>query len=65
MQLCSEIGMLFQGSALFDSLTITENVLFPMQMFSEKAKKSNKTEPVFASRGLKVFIMYSICILRN
>jgi phospholipid/cholesterol/gamma-HCH transport system ATP-binding protein len=30
----SELGMLFQGSALFDSLNIQENVLFPLQMFS-------------------------------
>jgi phospholipid/cholesterol/gamma-HCH transport system ATP-binding protein len=30
-----EIGMLFQGSALFDSLTVEENVMFPLNMFSE------------------------------
>lgn len=29
----SEIGMLFQGSALFDSLTVLENVMFPLKMF--------------------------------
>lgn len=29
-----EMGMLFQGSALFDSMTVVENVLFPMEMFS-------------------------------
>lgn len=29
-----EIGMLFQGSALFDSLTVEENVRFPMDMFT-------------------------------
>jgi phospholipid/cholesterol/gamma-HCH transport system ATP-binding protein len=28
----TEIGMLFQGNALFDSLTIEENVMFPLQM---------------------------------
>ena len=27
-----EMGMLFQGSALFDSMTVVENVLFPMEM---------------------------------
>lgn len=31
----TEIGMLFQGNALFDSLTIEENVMFPLQMHSE------------------------------
>jgi phospholipid/cholesterol/gamma-HCH transport system ATP-binding protein len=30
-----EIGMLFQGGALFDSLNVEENVMFPLNMFSE------------------------------
>lgn len=34
-----EIGMLFQGSALFDSMTVEENVRFPLEMFSNKSKK--------------------------
>lgn len=34
-ELRSELGMLFQGSALFDSLSVQENVLFPLRMFSE------------------------------
>jgi len=29
-----EIGMLFQGGALFDSLTVEENVIFPLNMFT-------------------------------
>jgi phospholipid/cholesterol/gamma-HCH transport system ATP-binding protein len=33
-----EMGMLFQGSALFSSLTVEENILFPLQMFSSMAK---------------------------
>jgi phospholipid/cholesterol/gamma-HCH transport system ATP-binding protein len=32
-----EIGMLFQGSALFDSLTVEQNVRFPLDMFSDKS----------------------------
>lgn len=32
----SEIGMLFQGSALFDSLTVEQNVRFPLDMFTTK-----------------------------
>ncbi|MGI6231514.1 MAG: ABC transporter ATP-binding protein [Prevotella sp.] len=31
-----EMGMTFQGSALFDSLTVRENVQFPLDMFSNK-----------------------------
>lgn len=30
-----QIGMLFQGSALFDSLTVQENVMFPLNMFTD------------------------------
>jgi phospholipid/cholesterol/gamma-HCH transport system ATP-binding protein len=42
-----EIGMLFQGSALFDSLTVEQNVLFPLDMFTtdsaeEKKKRVNE-----------------------
>jgi phospholipid/cholesterol/gamma-HCH transport system ATP-binding protein len=29
------IGMLFQGSALFDSITVEENIMFPLDMFTE------------------------------
>jgi phospholipid/cholesterol/gamma-HCH transport system ATP-binding protein len=31
-----EIGMLFQGSALFDSMSVEENVMFPLSMFTMK-----------------------------
>ena len=34
----SKIGMVFQGSALFDSMTIAENVMFPLQMFTKMSK---------------------------
>lgn len=34
-----QIGMLFQGSALFDSLTVEENVRFPLDMFTTKTPK--------------------------
>jgi phospholipid/cholesterol/gamma-HCH transport system ATP-binding protein len=42
-----EIGMLFQGSALFDSLTVQQNVMFPLDMFTkdttrEKLKRVNE-----------------------
>ena len=43
----NSIGMLFQGNALFDSMTVEENVKFPLDMFSdlkeaEKIAKVNK-----------------------
>lgn len=34
-----EVGMLFQGSALFDSLTVLENVIYPLEMFSPRSKE--------------------------
>lgn len=34
-ELRRKIGMLFQGGALFDSMTVEENVMFPMKMFSD------------------------------
>ncbi|MFP5042585.1 ABC transporter ATP-binding protein [Parasediminibacterium sp. JCM 36343] len=42
-----QIGMLFQGSALFDSMTVEQNVLFPLDMFTkltqeEKKKRANE-----------------------
>jgi len=35
-QLRQDIGMVFQGSALFDSLTVEENVMFPIKMFTNQ-----------------------------
>lgn len=40
-----EIGMLFQGSALFDSLTVEQNVMFPLNMFTDM-KPREKIERV-------------------
>jgi phospholipid/cholesterol/gamma-HCH transport system ATP-binding protein len=37
-----EIGMLFQGTALFDSLTVEENVRFPLDMFTEQTMEEKQ-----------------------
>jgi phospholipid/cholesterol/gamma-HCH transport system ATP-binding protein len=37
-----EIGMLFQGSALFDSLNVEENVMFPLNMFTNMSLKEKR-----------------------
>ena len=37
-----QIGMLFQGSALFDSMTVEQNVMFPLDMFSGLSYKDRK-----------------------
>jgi phospholipid/cholesterol/gamma-HCH transport system ATP-binding protein len=35
----SEIGMLFQASALFNSLSVEENILFPLQMYTKMSQE--------------------------
>lgn len=42
-----EIGMLFQGSALFDSMTVFQNVMFPLEMFSSMSAKEKKKRAEF------------------
>lgn len=37
-----QIGMLFQGGALFDSQTLEENVMFPLDMFSDMSRSEKK-----------------------
>jgi phospholipid/cholesterol/gamma-HCH transport system ATP-binding protein len=46
-KLRTEIGMLFQGSALFDSQTVLENVMFPLIMFSNKSTAEIRERAVF------------------
>jgi len=50
-----EIGMLFQGSALFDSLTVEKNIMFPLNMFTEWThhKKLERVNEVLARVNLK------------
>lgn len=38
IEIRKEIGMLFQGSALFDSMTVEENIIFPLNMFTNQSK---------------------------
>ena len=42
-----EMGMLFQGSALFDSMTVLENVMFPLDMFSDKTSRERRKRAEF------------------
>ena len=42
-----EIGMLFQGAALFDSMTVEENILFPLNMFTTQSLKEKKDRANF------------------
>ena len=38
-----QVGMLFQGSALFDSMTVDENIRFPLDMFTTMTRKEKET----------------------
>jgi phospholipid/cholesterol/gamma-HCH transport system ATP-binding protein len=47
-ELRQQIGMLFQGSALFDSMTVEQNIMFPLDMFTKKtfAEKLTRVDEV-------------------
>ncbi len=49
-----QIGMLFQGSALFDSLTVEENVKFPLDMFSKKTEEEKLERVNFCLKRVKL-----------
>jgi len=54
-ELRQQIGMLFQGSALFDSMTVQRNVKFPLDMFTNwtHAKKMERVNDVLDRVNLK------------
>lgn len=54
-ELRQQIGMLFQGSALFDSMTVEQNVKFPLDMFTKwnYQKKIDRVNDVLARVELK------------
>lgn len=51
----TNIGMLFQGSALFDSKNVIENVMFPLDMFTQKTRreKLRRVNEVLAEVNIK------------
>ena len=49
-----EIGMVFQGSALFDSLTVEENVMFPLNMFTRMSLGEKKDRVDFCLNRVKL-----------
>ncbi len=54
-ELRQQIGMLFQGSALFDSMTVEQNIKFPLDMFTNwnHKKKIDRVNDVLARVNLK------------
>ncbi len=53
-ELRQEIGMLFQSSALFDSLTVLENVLFPLRMFATMSELEMRERAHFCLKRVKI-----------
>ncbi len=49
-----EIGMLFQGTALFDSLTVEQNVDFPLKMFSKMTLPERKERVNFCLKRVNL-----------
>ena len=49
-----EMGMLFQGSALFDSLTVEQNVRFPLDMFSDKTMEEKRERVNFCLKRVNI-----------
>jgi len=48
------MGMVFQGSALFDSMTILENVMFPLRMFTNQSKREMEERADFVLRRVNL-----------
>lgn len=42
-----EIGMLFQNSALFDSMTVEQNIIFPLEMFTDMSRSEKRDRANF------------------
>jgi phospholipid/cholesterol/gamma-HCH transport system ATP-binding protein len=49
-----EMGMLFQGTALFDSLSVEENVMFPLDMLTSQPRKEKLDRVNFCLERVKV-----------
>jgi len=53
-ELRTEIGMVFQGSALFDSMTVEENVGFPLKMFTNKTEEEIRERTNFVIKRVNL-----------
>lgn len=53
-ELHREVGMLFQGSALFDSMNVLENVMYPLEMFSTMTKEEIQERARFCLQRVNI-----------
>ena len=49
-----EVGVLFQGSALFDSMTVLEHVLFPLRMFGKMSQSEMEERARFCLKRVQI-----------
>lgn len=49
-----EIGMLFQGTALFDSMTVEENIRFPLDMFTNQTDEQKRERVNFCLKRVNM-----------
>ena len=49
-----ELGVVFQGGALFDSLTVLENVKFPLNLFSAMSEKEKIERAIFCLKRVNL-----------
>ena len=49
-----EIGMLFQNSALFDSMSVEENIMFPLNLFTDMSKSEKQDRANFCLKRVNL-----------
>ena len=49
-----EIGMVFQGGALFDSASVEENIMYPLDMFTNQAREEKLDRVYFCLQKVKI-----------
>jgi phospholipid/cholesterol/gamma-HCH transport system ATP-binding protein len=59
----ADIGFLFQGSALYDSMTVRENLEFPLRRHSKKVDKNAKTEDLILEALQNVGLAHTIDLM--
>ena len=52
--LCQEMGMLFQGGALFDSMTVEDNLMFPLSMFTNQSLEEKRDRAQFCLKRVNL-----------
>lgn len=61
----TEIGFLFQGSALYDSMSVRENLEFPLRRHQKKTDKQENIEPLVIEALENVGLAHAIDLMPN